>query len=211
MTRRRRAHAAVWRWTGTAACAVVLVMGAPRPAQAHELGETAVTLVVREGGAVELRLLCTWSRILAPDTPSDTPSDTPASSGARERLMRLAAEPAPTFAARIVRLQRTLEAAVVARAGTASPQRFIAWQWPAPAAIQEALRQELMAAVTGNGADHHASRLMATARLVLGPAVPTLQVLLPPQLGPVLFTTLRPEEQWLAPSQPSPVVPLRRR
>lgn len=176
-----------------------------RPVAAHELEETAATLVVREGGALELRLVCTWSRLLLTNSGATT------SDAIREQLGRLAAEPASVFATRVQTLRRSIETGVRAHTGGDGRLRFEAWQWPATSDIQEALRQELMATMTGASGDHHASRLMVTARLVVGPTAPTVRLEMPKQLGPVLLTIVRPQEQWLAPGQLSPAVVLRSR
>lgn len=183
----------------------LLVAMAPRSLPAHELEESAVTLVVREGGALEVRVLCTWSRLLMAPLPAAATAE-----DRRTRLLRLTAEPATQFAVRYDRLRRSLEAGIVARLADKSRRVFGGWQWPRAAEVQEALRQEMMAEATGGDRDHHASRLMATARLVVGPRAESVQVELPRSLGPVLFTLIRPEEQWLAPAQTSPSVPLRR-
>lgn len=187
----------------TLLCSLLLLLPV-EGATAHELEETAVTLVVREGGALELRLVCTWSRLLLADRVA-----TPAA--AREQLARLAAESDTRFATRVNALRRTIESSVRARAVGNTHQAFTAWQWPAARAVQEAIRQELMAAMTGGAGDHHASRMTTTARLVVGPTTPAVQLELPKQLGPVLLTVVRPQEQWLAPGQPSPPVALRAR
>lgn len=203
--RSRRLHGRCIAWfAGLVGITTMLLAGA-RPAYAHELEETAVTLVVRDGGALELRVACTWSRLLAPSS-SRGPTSRDLT---RERLAQLAAEPAAAFAVRVGRLQRALEAGLVARLPGGATRAFTAWQWPAAADIHESVRRELMATMTG-GTEHHASRLVAVGRLVLGTAAPRVQVMFPAQLGAVLFTTLRPVEQWLAPSQPSPMVSLQR-
>jgi hypothetical protein len=167
--------------------------------------ESAVTLVVRDGGALELRVLCTWSRLLMdPVVATTTAADR------RTRLMRLTAEPAATFAMRFERVRQALERGIVARLADGSRRAFGAWQWPSATEVQAALRQEMMAEATGGDRDHHASRLLATARLVVGPRAESVRVDLPKTLGPVLFTLMRPEDQWLAPAQSSPTVRLRR-
>lgn len=181
-----------------------LIAFAPRALPAHEMEESAVTLVVREGGALELRVLCTWSRLLMDPATATTAADRRAS------LMRLTAEPAAPFAIRYARVRQSLERGIVARLADGSRRAFGAWQWPSAAEVQLALRQEMMAEATGGDRDHHASRLLATARLVLGPRAESVRVDLPRTLGPVLFTLMRPEDQWLAPAQSSPTVRLRR-
>lgn len=172
-------------------------------ATAHELQQTAIALVVREGGALEVRLTCTWSRLLLASGAAG-PTD-----GARAVIARLAAEPAAIFAARVDTIRRALEARVRVELGAGVRRPFTGWQWPSASAVQAALRQEMMAAMTGGDGDHHASRLTATARLVVGPTVSSVQLDLPPQLGAVLLTVSRPTEQWLAPGQSSPLIPLR--
>jgi hypothetical protein len=183
----------------------VLFAITPCSLAAHELQESAVTLVVRDGGALELRVVCTWSRLLM-----DAPRAVTNADDRRTALMRLAAEPAAVFASRYDRLRRSLVAGIVARLADGSTRPFASWQWPGAANVQDALRQEMMAEATGGDRNHHASRLMATARLVLGPRAESVSLALPRSLGPVLFTSIRPNEQWLAPAQSSPTVPLRR-
>ena len=52
----------------------------PYALHAHELEESAVTPVVRDGGAPERRVLCTWSRLLteAPRAPGSANERLPA-------------------------------------------------------------------------------------------------------------------------------------
>lgn len=183
----------------------VLFVLTPIAVHAHELTESAVTLVVRDGGALELRVLCTWSRLL-----TDSPRAAASADERRAALMRLAAEPAAQFATRYDRLRRALVAGIAARLADGSTRPFVSWQWPRATEVHDALRQEMMAEATGGDRDHHASRLMATARLVLGPRAESVRVELPRLLGQVLFTSMRPDEQWLAPAQSSPAVALRR-
>lgn len=184
--------------------AALLVLPLHR-ARAHELQETAVALVVREGGALDVRLTCTWSRLLLASGAAGS------TEGARAAIARLAAEPAATFAARVDAVRRALEARVRVQLDAGVRRPFVSWQWPSAPAVQAALREETMAAMTGGGGDHHASRLTATARLVVGPTVSSVQLDLPPQLGAVLLTVSRPKEQWLAPGQSSPMIPLHAR
>ncbi len=191
-------------WLRTLLGCVLLVL-TPFALHAHELEESAVTLVVRDGGALELRVLCTWSRLL-----TDAPRAAASADERRAALMRLAAEPAAQFATRYERVRRALAAGIAARVADGSTRPFASWQWPRASEVQDALRQEMMAEATGGDRDHHASRLMATARLVLGPRAESVRVELPRLLGPVLFTSIRPDEQWLAPAQSSPAVGLRR-
>lgn len=202
MSRGRRAPSPVSMWWQAMLLAALFVLPVRR-ATAHELQETAITLVVREGGALDLRVTCTWSRLLLASGAAGT------TEGARAAVARLAAEPEAAFAARVDAVRRALEARVRLQMGAGVRRAFIGWQWPSASVVQEALRQETMAAMTGGGGDHHASRLTATARLVVGPKIPSVQLDLPPQLGAVLLTVSRPKEQWLAPGQSSPMIPLR--
>lgn len=197
-------HARAPRRVALAAC---LLLGmAARVLPAHELEESAVTLVIREGGALELRVVCTWSRLLVEPLPAAALT----ADGRRAQLLRLTAEPTAQFAARYDRLRRVLERGTVAWYSDGSRHGFGAWQWPSATQVQEALRQELMAETTSGARDHHASRLMATARLVAGPLAESVRVDLPKALGAVLFTSIRPEVQWLGAGAPSPTVRLRR-
>lgn len=204
----------LWRWSRMRTCLVLLVVlvvtvltviGAT-PLIAHELRESAVTLVIRDGGALEVRLLCTWSRLLIPTSGA---SATPQAQ--RAALARLAAESPEQFATRYASVRRVLESELVARMPNGTSRPFQAWQWPTVSAVQEALREEFMADVTATPGDHHPSRLMATARLVAGANATGVRVQMPSILGPVLFTILRPKEQWLPAAQLSPLIPLQSR
>lgn len=171
------------------------------PLRAHELEEASVALVVRPDGLVEARLMVPWATVLQQRL---APRLDPIA-----LLTQLVNQPAASFA----RTVETLEAEMarelrLADAGRGLP--FARWQWPTPAVIQAALREELMSRLADGAAFRHASRLAATASV--RPTAPATQarLLVPALLGPVLLTVTHPMEQLIPRGSPSAPFPLRR-
>lgn len=171
------------------------------PLRAHELEEASVALVVRPDGLVEARLMVPWATVLqARLAPRLDPV---------ALLTQLVNQPAAQFARTVAELEAEITRELrLADAGRGLA--FTRWQWPAPAAIQSALREELMSRLADGAAFRHASRLAATASA--RPTAPATQarLLVPPLLGPVLLTVTHPVEQLIPRGGPSAPFPLRR-
>jgi hypothetical protein len=86
---------------------------------------------------------------------------------------------------------------------------FENWHWPAPAEIQEALRRELMSRLADGANFEHASRIAATAEVLVGRDRTTARLVLPTMLGPALLTVMRPREKWLRAGESSSPVTVR--
>ena len=159
------------------------------PASAHELAETSATLVVRDGGHLDLRLQVPWADVLrAQWMPKASP---------QLFLAQVVNQPNADFARSLARVRAALErgARVVAVADT--PVAFARWQWPTAVEVQEALRRELMSRLADGERFEHLSRLAATSDVVLARSPATVRVQLPPALGPTLVTIYHPQEQWV--------------
>ncbi|MEK0431438.1 MAG: hypothetical protein RL139_1242 [Gemmatimonadota bacterium] len=170
---------------------------APRGAAAHELAEASATLVLREGGHVELRLLVPWAEVLRQRLMPERPM--------RDFLARVTEEPPG-------RLERTIAAveAELSRDTRLMPSGrpamgFTRWRWPDAARIRAALREELMDRLAG-GDPVHPSRLQAVAEAIRPGAAP-VRAVFPRSLGPVLLTVVRPREEWVTPGRTSTPIP----
>lgn len=168
----------------------------------HELKQTSATVVVREGGHVEVRLQVPWADVLH---DAWMPQRT-----MEEFLMQVTAQRADSFARHLGAVQAQISRGVRVLPDGGEARGFSRWQWPRPRDVQEALRRELMSRMAEPGNFEHASRLLATAELSLGGEPLNIRLRIPAVLGPVLLTVYRPSEQWLAPGALSAPVALRR-
>jgi hypothetical protein len=171
------------------------------PLRAHELEEASVALVVRPDGLVEARLMVPWATVLqARLGPRLDPI---------ALLTQLVNQPAAPFAKTIGEVQAEI-ARDLRLADAGRGLAFTRWQWPTPAVIQGALREELMSRLADGAAFRHASRLAATASA--RPTSPATQarLLVPALLGPVLLTVTHSLEQLIPRGGPSAPFPLRR-
>jgi hypothetical protein len=178
-----------------------LLSAAPTPALAHELEEASVALVIRPDGLVEARLMVPWAVVL--QARLAPPLDPVAF------LTQLVNQPAAAFATTVRTVERDIEREL--RLGDAGRGvAFTRWQWPTPADIQRALREELMSRLADGAAFRHASRLAAQASV--RPSTPAAQsrLIVPAALGPVLLTVTHPLEQLIPRGGVSTSFPLRR-
>lgn len=178
--------------------ALAAVLGASIPvgsAAAHDLAETSATLIVRDGGHLELRLQVPWAEVLRDRWMHGTAMP--------DFLARVTSRPAAEFARDVAVVMRGIEQGVRLRSDRGRVVSFVRWQWPTGSEIQAALRKELMSRLALGNRFEHASRLGGAAEVRLGPAPEAVQLELPPWLGPALLTVSRPAEEWLRPGQPS--------
>lgn len=166
---------------------VAALLVAPVTPEVHELNEAAATLVVREGGHVELRLLVPWADVLRQRLMPGQPM--------ADFLARVTSERSPDVARAIAAIESEIARATSLRRSGGPPVRFTGWRWPTDTAIEAALREELMARLSG-GESSHPSRLQVTAEAVV-PARSSVRVTFGPALGPVLLTVVHPEEAWV--------------
>lgn len=167
----------------------------------HELAEASATLLVRDGGHVELRLQVPWSEVLR---RAWKPGADPVAF-----LGEVTALPPAVLARRLAAVQGTVAAEARVAGDDPAGMSFTRWQWPAPEVLRGALQRELMSRVAEGAGFDHASRLPATAEAKLVRSPQAVRVRLPALLGPALVTVLQPREQWVAPGGWSLPVPLR--
>ena len=162
-------------------------------ADAHELSETSATLVLREGGHVELRLQIPWAEVLRAQWMPRV--------AVQEFLVRVTNQRAADFARELAKIETAIEhgTQVVVDGGTSGG--FSNWQWPSAVVVQEALRRELMSRLAEGERFEHASRLPAIAEHTLGRERTGVRLKLPVAFGPALLTVYRPKEQWLKPGE----------
>ena len=184
------------------AAAVVLWIRAVRLVEAHELSETSATLVLRDGGHVELRLQVPWAQVLREQwVPGVT---------MEEFLVRVGNQRPAEFARELTQVENGIERSTRFVIDGGAPAALSNWQWPAAAVVQEALRRELMSRLADGDRFEHASRLPALAEQTVGREPASVRFQLPVALGPALLTVYRPTEQWLKPGEVSAPISVRR-
>lgn len=178
---------------------VFAVMCSARSVNAHELAEASATLVVRDGGQVELRLQIPWSDVLhrriAPGASMT------------ELLVRMTSQPSTSFAKQLESIEEAMvrDTRLLGDDGRAS--EFSRWHWPRAAEVQDSLRRELMSRLAEGVNFLHASRMGATADVVVRRDRTSVRLVLAPVLGPALLTVVHPREEWVRAGKPSaPVV-----
>lgn len=166
----------------------------------HELAEASATLVVRDGGHIELRLQVPWAEVLRVRFFRDI--------APRDAMMQLSNQSPASFAKSIaaVEAELTRRTLLAADGGVGVP--FGSWRWPTAREIQAAIRDELMSRVADGARFEHSSRLPVTADVVLGRTPVSIRAQFPALLGPVLLTVTRPSEEWLRPGRWSSRVPI---
>ena len=183
------------------ALAAVATWFAPH-ARAHELPGTSATLVVRDGGFVQLKLQLPWSdvlhRVWMPDAQMAA-------------FLGAVVNQSPTaFAASLAKVQAALAREVRVSGNDGAPMVLTRWVWPSAIEVQTALRTELMARLATPTADHHGERFTANAEVRLGTELTTVQLQTSASLGPTLLIVYRPIEQWLGVGARSAPAPVRR-
>ena len=172
------------------------------PVMAHDLADASATLIVRDGGHLQLRLQVPWADVLrAQWMPKASPP---------EFLAKVVSLPRAEFARDLVRVQATLERDARVVADNGPPVVFARWQWPSAAEVQEALRRELMSRLADGERFEHFSRLPATSEVALGRSPTAVRLRLPTSLGNALVTVYRPAEQWVKAGELSGSVVVRR-
>jgi hypothetical protein len=188
-----------WRIPGRrhALLGLLSLLLAPRAAAAHELAEASATLVLREGGHVELRLLVPWAEVLRRRLMPERPM--------RDFLARVTAEPPGPLERAIAAVEAELARDTHLVPSGRPAMGFTRWRWPEAARIRASLREELMDRLAG-GDPVHPSRLQAVAE-AMRPSPAPMRAVFPRALGPVLLTVVRPREEWVAPGGTSTPIP----
>ena len=184
-----------------ASVAIAAVLLAPPAGDAHELAEASATLVVRDGGHVELRLQVPWAVVLHQRIMPGA--------AMQEFLVRMTNLRPAEFATQLTAVQGRIERETKLTAEPGKPAAFQNWHWPAAGEVQDAMRRELMSRLADGANFEHASRLSAAAETVVGRERSSARLVLAPLLGPALLTVIRPHEEWMRAGEPSAPVVLR--
>jgi hypothetical protein len=156
-------------------------------AAAHELAEPSITLTVREGGFVGVRVQLPWSAVLrARFFPA---------MNATQALGTLASLPPASFAAKLLDAQRDIERTLLVRANGAPPRGLARYVWPSAGDVQQALRTEMMERMATPDGSGHAVRFPVSAELQLSSTVRSVQVQPPAVFGATMITLQRPVER----------------
>jgi len=169
-------------------------------AVAHELAEPSITLSVREGGFVGVRVLVPWSAVLRRRF-------FPAMNVA-QALGTLGSLPSAGFATKLQDAQRDIERTLLVRADGAPPRVLARYVWPSAGEVQQALRTEMMERLATTDGSGHAVRFPVSAELQLSSTVRTVQVQPPAVFGATMVTLQRPVERMVrggAMSSPMPM------
>ena len=196
----RRTRAVAVLAVAVATCIAIVVT--PRVVSSHELTESSATIVIRDGGHVELRLQVPWATILQRASMPKVPM--------QEALARITAQSSADFARELSRVERTIEDGLRLVPNTENGVTFTRWQWPRAEDVRAALKTELMSRLAVGQAFEHASRLPASAQIALGREIATVRLVTPAVLGPTLLTAYHPTEQWIAPGGMSAAIGVKR-
>ena len=156
-------------------------------AVAHELGEPSITLSLREGGFVGVRVQVPWSAMLRRRFFPDM--------NAVQALGTLASLPSAGFAAKLQDAPRDNERTLLVRADGAPPRVLARYVWPPAGEVQQALRTELMERMATPDGSGHAVRFPVSAELQLSSTARTVQVQPPALFGATMVTLQRPVER----------------
>lgn len=180
--------------------AVVIAVGLGLAASgaAHELPDTSATVVIRDGGAVQLRLQVAYAdampRIVAPGLRPDA------------YLAGAANAAVPDFERDLSLLHAVLQRETVVKGDGGAPIALRHWQFPRAEDVRAACRSAVMARLAQPAGHQHAERLTVTADGLAAGAVRSVQIRLPAGLGPALVTAYHPQERWLTAGEWSPVL-----
>lgn len=178
--------------------ALTVAVSAGIAATAHELPESSATVIVRDGGQVELRLQIPYAEVMQ---RALAPQQRP------EAFLGVYANmPAPAFEQAASRVQTEIvrDTRLVADGRTAELRQ---WRFPSAEAIKASLQTLVMARIVGN-AGQEVPRLAVTASAIVMPSARAVQLRLPVPFGRALVTVSHPSEQWVekgALSRPFPI------
>lgn len=186
-----------------AGLALVLACLAATPLSAHELADASATLVVRDGGYVQLRVQIPWAEVLRATWMPNRPM--------QEFLVVVTNQSRADFARQFDGVAKNIERNTKLVADATAPVTFVRWQGNVAADVQDALKRELMSRLAEGDRFEHASRLAATAEVTIGHEISSVRLQLPPSFGPSLVTVYRPEERWVKPGEYSAPINVTRR
>lgn len=172
---------------------VALALLSRSSVRAHELAGASATLIVRDGGHVEVRMQIPWSDVFRALGPGGRARNRPMT----EMLGQLAAESPSRFAQRYAQATARLAHEIQLTDAKQRVVRLTSWKWPAATTVQDALRRELMSRLADGERFEHLSRLPATSEATTGRNDEVVHLKLSPLLGPALLTVIHPREQWL--------------
>jgi hypothetical protein len=156
-------------------------------AVAHELAEPSITLSVREGGFVGVRVQLPWSAVLRRRLFPNM--------NVAQALGTLASLPPAGFATTLQDAQRDIERTLLVRADGAPPRVLTRYVWPSAGEVQQALRTEIMERMATPDGSGHAVRFPVNAELQLSRTARTVQVQPPAAFGATMVTLQRPVER----------------
>lgn len=156
-------------------------------AVAHELAEPSITLSVREGGFVGVRVQLPWSAVLRRRFFPDM--------NAAQALGTLASLPPASFTSTLQDAQRDIERTLLVRADGGPPRVLARYVWPSAGEVQQALRTEMMERMATPDGSGHAVRFPVSAELQLSSTVRAVQVQPPAVFGATMVTLQRPAER----------------
>ena len=188
------------RWFGVSVATALLVAS---PIAAHELSDASATLVVRDGGYVQLRLQIPWAEVLHAAWMPGRPM--------QEFLVVATSRSRADFAKQFATIEQSIHRGTQLVADASAPVAFTRWQGATADEVQDALKRELMSRLADGVRFEHLSRLAVTAEVTTGRDIAAVRLKLPASFGPALLTVYRPEERWVKSGELSAPVNVARR
>lgn len=165
-----------------------LLLGAPRPAPAHDLAAHRLTLVVHNERHLQAQWQLDWldllHDLLAPDGDPAL------------LLLRLASEPAAALEGPMARVRTLLEQQAALRTEDGRALPLTRWQWPSAAQLHEALQQRAARQLLGERV-HEPLLLPVRAEALAEQALHQLELDVPPALERVLVVSYAPQQRWV--------------
>jgi hypothetical protein len=186
-----------------AAALLVATLLAATPIAAHELSEASATLVVRDGGYVQLRLQIPWADVLHTAWMPGRPM--------QEFLVVATSKSRSDFAKQFATVEQTIQRGTRLVADASAPVAFGRWQGATADEVYDALKRELMSRLADGVRFEHSSRLSVTAEVTTGHEIAAVRLQLPASFGPSLLTVYRPDERWVKSGELSAPVNVARR
>jgi hypothetical protein len=180
--------------------AVALLWALATSAVAHELQNNRATLVLRDRQHLSLTLFVDYPKVLHQVLA-------PHSTVHQFMLMHSAMKP-QEFQAQLLAAQHKLQGGVSITMRNGKTVALMQWIWPDAASVHKLLQQRAMQAVVAPNEHAHVVpmeiRAEATSRNTSDLKTVTLQ--LPAALQQVVVVSYQPQQVWLKPDTPSPVI-----
>jgi hypothetical protein len=169
-------------------------------AVAHELQDNRATLVLRDRQHLALTLFVDYPKVLhqvlAPQ------------SNMQEFVMLHSAMPLPEFQTQLLVAQRKLQGATSVLLSTGKTAALSQWVWPDATSVHKLLQQRTMQAIVAPKDHAHLVPMEIRAETTSSNAndFKSVRLQLPSALQPVLVVSYQPQQVWLKPNAPSPVI-----